>query len=91
MTAAERRDPRVAALLTLRGIASRTRTSRCPGKISGGQRQRSGSPARWSLLAGVIVARRAGLALDVSVRAQIINLLEDLQARLGVAYVFISA
>lgn len=83
------RIERVKELMSLVGLSNRL-INRFPHEFSGGQRQRIGVARALASAPKFIVCDEPISALDVSIQAQVVNLLEDLQDRLGLTYLFIA-
>ncbi|MBV9832778.1 MAG: ABC transporter ATP-binding protein [Alphaproteobacteria bacterium] len=88
-TDARRRRDRVRELLSVCGLDPKF-TDRYPHEMSGGQRQRVGIARALALDPEFIVCDEAVSALDVSIQAQVVNLLEDLRERFKLTYLFIA-
>jgi peptide/nickel transport system ATP-binding protein len=89
VTRPERRE-RAAAMLDAVGLNAASDLDKVPHEFSGGQRQRIAIARALITQPKLIVADEPVSALDVSVQAQVLNLMQDLQQRFGLAYLFIS-
>jgi peptide/nickel transport system ATP-binding protein len=89
LSRAERRE-RAAAMLDAVGLNAASDLDKFPHEFSGGQRQRIAIARALVTQPKLIVADEPVSALDVSVQAQVLNLMQDLQERFGLAYLFVS-
>ena len=89
LATARERDERVKELLELVGLNAR-HINRFPHEFSGGQRQRIGIARALATQPAFVVCDEPISALDVSIQAQVVNLLESLQDKLGLTYLFIA-
>jgi len=89
LASGKEKDKKVCELMELVGLDPERR-NRYPHEFSGGQRQRIGIARAIALNPKFILADEAVSALDVSVQAQVVNLMKDLQEQLGLTYLFIA-
>ena len=85
----EEREEKIYAILEKVGL-DREHATRFPHQFSGGQRQRIGIARALVMLPQLVIADECISALDVSIQAQVVNLMRDLQDELGITYLFIA-